>query len=913
MSTMSNTPGSSFGNDWRDAVRKKAVSTGHDLSQGTIDELALHLEDLYNASRSAGADDEEACAKTLAALEASPLHLLTSRDAHYPRRLEAGPAETKRSLNVTTSLRMALRQFRQHPTFAILTVVVMGLGVGAATTIYTILESVVLRPLPYEEPDRLVTIWDTNVAEGHLHDPISPVNFSDQRDLPVFEDAAAWWRPGVNLVDPGLDPIRVNTIEVSGNLFDVLGVRPQVGAGFPQGGPLFVPNELIAVISDRLWRRRYGADPSIIGKQLSFNDTPYTITGVMPKRFHYPDDIDVWERLRWDMTQHSRQARFMEAVARLSDGTTIEQAQSAIDSLWTRLETETADTNNSTGPGWGSGLIPLLHEQLGYYRPALYVLVGAVGLLLIIGVLNIAALLLTRGLSREREVAVRIAMGASPRQLVAQMMAESFVLSLAGALAGVVAAAVALPLLVQRMPVEIPRLAEAGISWASLGVGFGIAGVTALFFGLVPALLLLRRQVTTDLKSGERGSSRGARRFYSLLVAAEVALACALLTSSALLVRTVQRMVDTPTGVNADHVLTTMVQLASDAYNDWEVVADTHTRIVEHIRLQPGVEAVGASNFLPFGVGWRAPFAIQGDEPPAHIDDLPQAQMHSVTDGYFESMGATLAAGRTFTPFDRPDTPGVTIVNESFARQYLPESPAVGRILSIYATGVGPLGRNLLGSQSPSAMEVVGVIRDIRNAPLGQPTEAAFYLPSRQFPFREQFLTVRAADTGAALAAVENALRDVAPDVPIAAARTWGDRLSERTAEPRLLMTVLLFFGILAALLAALGVYGILSWSVALRRREIAIRLTLGAQPARVGALVVRQSGVLVAIGVLLGLVIIRLGESALASVLFEVSPRDAGSTAAATGLLLLAALGACVPPALRAMRVDPVEGLRAE
>ena len=322
---------------------------------------------------------------------------------------------------MTTAIRMALRQFRQHPSFALITILVLGLGVGAATTIYTIVESVVLRPLPYSEPDRLVTIWDTNVGEARLHDPISPVNFSDQRELDVFEDAAAWWRPGVNLIDPGIDPVRVNTIEVSGNLFDLLGVRPQIGAGLA-GGPLFVNNELVAVISDRLWRTRYSADPSIVGKQLSFNDTPYTILGVMPAGFHYPDDIDVWERLRWDMTQHSRQARFMEAVARLSQGTTIEQAQSAVDALWTRLETESRDTNNSTGPGWGSRLIPLLDEQLGYYRPALFVLFGAVGLLLVIGVLNVGTLLLTRALSREREIAVRIAMGAAPRQLVTQLI-----------------------------------------------------------------------------------------------------------------------------------------------------------------------------------------------------------------------------------------------------------------------------------------------------------------------------------------------------------------------------------------------------------------------------------------------------------------------------------------------------------
>lgn len=911
-------PGST---DWRALVRQKAAESANVLSESTVDELAEHLEDLYQAQRDAGVGGEQARAEALSALETSSLQALARRTASDPRRLVARDANDVAravrdsrggNVDVATTLRMALRQFRHHPGFALVTVVVMALGIAAATTIATVLEVVVLRPLPYRDPQRLVTIWDTNVAEGHLHDAISPVNFSDQRELPVFEDAAAWWRPGVNLVDPGLDPIRVNTIEVSGNLFELLGVVPQLGAGFPEKGPLF-DRELVAVVSDRLWRSRYGADPGILGKQLSLNDTPYTVVGVMPAGFHFPDDVDVWERLRWDMTQHSRQARFMESVARLSPGTTLERAQSAVDALWMRLVEETAGQRNSTGEGWGSRLVPLLDEQLGYYRPALYVLFGAVGLLLVIGVLNVASLLLTRALSREREVALRIALGASPRQLLAQLITESLVLSLGGAILGFLATAVALPLIVRVSPVEIPRLAEARLGWTSLGVGLGIAAVTTLVFGLLPAFLLLRRQVTTDLKSGERGSSRGARRFYSFLVAGEVALAAALLTSSALLVRTVERMVNTPTGVAADPVLTTRVQLASNAYDDWEVVGATHSRILERIREQPGVLSAGATNFLPFGIGWRGPFAIRGAEPEGKVEDYPQAQMHSVSEGYFEAMGATLAEGRQFTSFDEPDTPGVVIVNESFRRQYLGGREAMGTHLSIYAGGVGPLGRNLLPGKTPYDMEIVGVVRDLRNAPLGQPVEPAFYLSTRQFPFREQFLAVRGADTAMARAAVRTALKDVAPDVPVATMETWKERLRERTAEPRLLMDVLLFFGAVAALLASLGVYGLFSWSVALRRRELAIRLTLGARPALVGSLVLRQSGILVAAGLVLGLVIVRLADRALSRVLFEVSPTDAASILSASLLLLVAALVACLPPVIRAMRVDPAEGLRTE
>jgi predicted permease len=823
-----------------------------------------------------------------------------------------------------TAIRIALRQFRHRPTVALITALVLGLGAGAATAVFTVVDAVVFRPLPYKAPDRLITIWDTNAAQALSHDPISPVNFMDQRALPVFADAAAWWRPGVNLVDPGLDPVRVKTIETTGNLFDVLGITPQIGPGFPGGGPLFVTNELIAVVSDRLWRTRYSADPSIIGRQLSFNNTPYTIVGVMPAKFHFPDDIDVWQRLRWDPTRHSRQAHFMEAVARLADEATIDQAQSAVDALWTRLETEFANTQNSAGRGWGSRLVPLLDEQLGYYRPALMVLFGAVGLLLLIGMLNVASLLLTRALSRDREIAVRIAMGASPRQLVTQLLAESFVLSAAGALLGFAAAAVALPLIVSLTPVSIPRLDEAAVNLRALGLSLTIVGATTVFVGLVPALVVLGGHVTTDLKSGERGSSRGARRVYAVLVTAEVALACALLVSSALLVSTVRHMTDTPMGVNAETVLTTAIQLTRNPTSrqdvlraQWAEIAETHARILEQIRQQPGVESAGASNFLPLEIGWRNPFAVDGQPLPARQEDLPQAQMHSASEGYFEAMGAQLAAGRQFTPFDGPDSAGAVIVNETFARRYLSDGSPVGRVLRLWATGIGPLGLNLKapGPQVHDGMpfEVVGVVRDIRNVPLGQSVEPAIYLSTRQFPFSEVFVAVRAATPGVALAALRNGLEAAAPEVPMGAVQTWGDRFGSRTAEPRLLMTILIFFGAVAAVLAALGVYGLFSWAVALRTRELAIRLTLGARPAAVGGLVVRQSAMLVVVGLVVGVAIIRVAESALARVLYEVRAGDAWPTAGASALLLTVALVACVPPALRAMRVDPAEGLRAE
>ena len=917
--------------DPRAEIRRRAARAGVDLPETTVDELVAYLEDLHQTALDEGADPVEAHRRAMTALEESAWSTLRRHATSHPDKTRAARVDALaraaggRSFNVLSAIRLAVRQFRQHPTFALITVLVLGLGTGAATTVFTVVDSVVLRPLPYHEPDRLVTLWDTNAEKGLAHDPISPVNFMDYRALPVFSDAAGWWRPGINLTEPGKDPIRVNTIETGANLFEVLGVKPQIGAGFPDKGPMFVTNELICVISDRLWRSRFSGDPSIIGKAISLNDTPYIVVGVMAAKFHFPDDVDVWQRVRWDYHQHSRAAHFMEAVARLSPGTTFEQAQSAVQALGTRLEQENPRTNK----GWNARLIPLLDEELGYYRPALMVLFGAVALLLVIGVLNVATLLLTRALSREKEIAVRVALGAAPRQLITQLFAESLVLSVVGAGVGIAATAAALPLIIAFTPVDIPRLAEASVDLRALGLSLGVVAVTTVLFGLVPALLLLRTQFATELKAGERGSSKGPRRVYSVLVAAEVALACALLACSGLLVRTVSEMVNTPSGVDADDVTIATVQLSPAAVGAparggtietvWVPTANVHSRILEEIRQQPGVRAAGHTNRLPFVVGWRNPFLIEGQPRPGRQEDLPQAQFQSVSEGYFEAMGAAMARGRGFTEFDNKDSVGTVIVNEAFARRYLNDRDAVGAVVRTWATGIGPLGTHLKSPPNyrppPDGMpsEIIGVVKDINNVPLGQVVEPTVYFTSRQFPFSEVFIAVSATDASVAQTAIRNALRKVVPNVPMSATQTWGDRFAAMTAEARLLMTILLAFGGLAALLAALGVYGLFSWSVALRTRELAIRLTLGAKPSTVGALVIGQSAMLVVTGLVVGLVIVRLAESTLTRVVYGVTTTDAVALASASVLLLIAAIVACVPPALRAMRVDPVEGLRTE
>jgi predicted permease len=903
---------------WREIVRRHAAATGaRDLPAHAVDELAAHLEDLYQGARDAGTPHAAAFARALDALTAAPLASLGG-----PRRRSVDPVPlgvpglartpSLRSLTMMQSLRVALRQFTQHRTFALVTVLVLGLGIGSSVAVYSIVDGVLLEPLPFREPDRLITWWDTNVERGLSHEPLSPVNFMDARELDVFEDAAGWWRPDITLSEPGADPARIPAIETGANLFSLLGVRPQLGPGFPDDGPVY-SRDLIAVVSDRFWRSKYGGDPGLVGRTIQLNGQPYTVVGVMPPGFHFPDDVDIWQRSSWDFTQHIRAAHFMEAVARLAPGVTFEQADAALTGLSARLAAEFPATNK----GWSVRPVALLDDQLGYFRPALMVLFGAVGLLMAIAALNVASLLLTRALSREREMAVRTALGAAPRQLTFQLLAEAAVLSSAGAIAGTIAAATALPLIKTLTPVEVPRLANATLDVGVLAFAVALAVATTLFFGLVPALAVLRRSVSSGLRSGDRGASRATGWLYRGLVSAEVALAVTLLVGSGLLVRTVANLAAVPTGVTNGDAIISNLQVAGRVYPDWPGVSTAWSRILDRLREQPGIRQAGATNFLPFEAGWRIPFSIEGEPAPPPAE-APLVQIVSVTDGYFEAIGARLASGRHFTSRDDPTAPAVAIVNETFAARHLAGRQPAGAALVMGVGGIGPLGRNLLarvedGQVQPGRFEVVGVVADVRNVPIGQPVEPAVYLPARQFPFRSMLVTIDAANGAAAVTALRETLREIAPTLPFTGVTTWAERVRARSAEPRVLMALLVFFGSLAGLLAALGVYGLFAWLVALRRRDLAIRLTLGARPAGIGLSVLRQSAALVAVGLAAGAAVVLASGRALSRVLFDVSPVDAGSLVVAGAVLFAATILACLPAALRAMRVDPIEGLRIE
>ena len=802
-------------------------------------------------------------------------------------------------------IRFGWRLLRRTPGFTIAAVLALALGVGATTAIFTVLDQVVLRPLPYHDPDHLAMVWDTNASKALTHERISPVTFHDYRNLSqVFQDAAGWWYPQVNVSEPGKDPRRVNAIETSGNFFSVVGVSPIVGAGFPASE--FYSRERIAVISHRLWREWSNSDPAIIGKTMAFSSIPYTVVGVMPPGFNFPNDTDVWQRLQWDFAQHSRGAHFVESLFRLKPGATVDQANAELRALTTRLGTEFKATNGD----WSARAVPLAHEIEGYFRPALFALFGAAAFLLLITCTNVASLLLARATAREREVAVRAAIGASRGRLVAQFLIESAMLATLGTACGVVLAIVSVRALVAASPVQVPRLAAIGVEPRVLGFAVAIAALTALAFGVVPALLMARGDMQRPLKESGRGGDAGGtrRRARSLLVVAEVGLAVMLLVGAALLGRSFQRLVEQDPGFRSDRVATVNLDLPA-SYRDFRKISEFYQQLLTSIRSQPGVTDAGLANFLPLEAAWRLRFLIEGRPRPAD-EDAPLAQNQSVDEDYFRVIGVPLLKGRFFEAHDTAESPGVVIVNEALARREWPNQDPIGQQITTSVRFIGPMGAVVM--PPATKYQIVGVVADVRNASLSQPSEPAMYFIYRQFSFRGFNLVVKGnGDAASLVSAVRQSVQRLDPNLPLSAARGLDRVVAEATDRPRALMLLMGVFAAIALGLAALGIYSVLSYAVNQRQQELSVRMALGAQPRDLLWLVVRQGMLLTIVGGVAGAIgALALGRT-LSSLLYGVTAGDFTAFGVALVLALVTALAACWLPARRAASLNPLDGLR--
>ncbi len=808
---------------------------------------------------------------------------------------------------VIQDVRFGLRLLRRTPGFTLAATLALALGIGATTAVFTLLDRVVLRPLPYPDADRLAMVWETSDAKGLTHERISPVNFMDYRALSqVFDDAAAWWYPQLNLTEAGRDPMRVNAIETSANFFAVLGVQPALGAGFA-ASPLWTRDHVV-VLSDRLWRSRFDADPTIVGRLVTLNGDAFTVAGVMPAGFQYPADTDVWQSLTWPMEQHSRGAHFMESVFRLKRGVTPDAANRELRALTQRLGREFAATNGE----WSARAIPLAHEVEGYFRPALFALFGAAGLL-VITCTNVAGLLLARATVREREVAVRAAIGAGRGRLVRQFLTESVLLAAAGTVAGVIVAVAGVKAMVVLSPVPVPRVDAAAslLDARVLLFACSVAAITAIAFGMVPALFMARGDVQRPLRDAGRSGDGNARRAVrSVLVVAEVALAVMLLVGAALLGRAFQHLVAQDPGFQARRTVTINLELPY-SYRDFRKIADFYSQLLTSIRAQPAVTSAGATTFLPLDAAWRLPFAIDGRARPADRD-LPQAQHNVVDEDYFRTIGVPLVKGRFFEARDTADAPPVVLINETLARQQWPDQDPVGQSLQTRVRVIGPMGTMLM---PPGAkFQIVGVVANLKNQSLVRDPEPTIYFTFRQFAFRELHLVVQGrAEAAQLVAAVRASVQQLDPNLPLATARTLQQIVDEATEQPRALMLLMGAFAAIALILAALGIYSVLSYGVSQRRQELSVRMALGAQRRDVVWLVVRQGLALSLVGGCVGVLgALALGRL-LAGLLYGVSPVDATAYAAAMAVVFGSAVAACWLPARRAAVLDPSDGLRAQ
>ena len=798
-------------------------------------------------------------------------------------------------------VRYGWRMLRAKPGFTAVAVTALALGIGANSAIFSVVNAVLLRPLPYPEPGQLAMVWLDNRRQGVRDDITSYPNFSDWRDQnQVFQGMAgvADWR--MSLTGAG-EPEELHGASVSANFFALMGVNPAAGRGFTaeEEEP---GREQVVVLGHGLWQRRFGGEPGVVGRDLILSGRSYQVVGVMPQGFQFPARAELWSPLAPNpRLKAARGAFWLPVVGRLKPGVTRERAQAEMDVIARRLEEQYPNING----GYGINVVALHEQTVGKIRPALLVLLGAVAFVLLIACANVANLLLARAAARQKEIAIRTALGAGRWRLVRQLLTESVMLALAGGALGLLLAIWGIDTLRALSPTNIPRLDQLGIDRHVLLFTLAVSVVTGLVFGLAPTVQAWRATLNETLKEGGRGAAAGAggQRTRRLLVVLEMAVTLLLLIGAGLMIRSFWRLQQVDPGFNPERLLTLRLSLPRSKYPEGLNVVAFYEQLQERLSALPGVQSVGATtSVLMDNLPNSSGFSIEGRprEPEAQRLELP---FDSVTPTYFRSMGIPLLSGRTITPQDVADGPQVALVNEAVVRRYFPNEDPLGK-------------RFKFGDPEDQApwITIVGVVKDVRRQGLDTAARIASYLPHRQRPARSLEVVIRAAGEPLALAgAARDTIRSLDRDLPITNLRTMSDVLSETSAQRRFNMLLLGLFAGVALLLAAVGIYGVMAYAVTQRTHEIGIRMALGARPRDVLSLVLKQGLGLALAGVALGLGGAFALTRLMASLLYEVSATDPLTFAAVALLLVGVASLASYLPARRATKVDPMIALRYE
>jgi putative ABC transport system permease protein len=793
-------------------------------------------------------------------------------------------------------IRYSIRTLIKNPAFTGVAVLALGLGIGANTAIFSVVNAVLLRPLPFEQSKRLVMVWEKRLQLGRIRNTVSPPDFNDWRaQNQVFEDMAAYAGQGFNLGSTA-EPERIQGAGVSPSLFSVLRAQPRIGRVFEseEDKP---SSDRVAIISSGLWQRSFASDPNIVGKTITLNDKAYSVVGVMPADFVFPNRrAEIWVPLILSPDDAAnRGGHSLTVVARLKDGITIQRAQNEMDAIAAQLEKQ-----YQVNTGHGVNVFSLYDEAVGEARPALLVLLGAVAFVLLIACANVANLLFAKSAVRQKEIAIRTALGAGRSRLVRQLLTESVVLSITGGVVGLLLAVWGLSALLAIGENSIPRVKEIKLDLPVLAFSLLISVATGLLFGLLPALQASKPDLNTTLKEGSRGASGGIKsnRTRSVFVIGEVAVCLVLLIGAGLMIKSFDRLLSVSPGFNPENALAVNVALSGSRYRDAAGVSNFYQQALERLSAVPGVKSAAVVTALPMNGNFGSRyFGIEG-RPPQPPGQGFNANTNIATPGYFATMNIPLLDGRDFDARDVKGAPDVVIINQEAVRRYWPDENPIGQRLTV----------------EQRARTIIGVVGNVKQSGLDIETRPEMFWPYYQLPVPFGTFVVRTTgDPVGLISSVRSAMHGVDRDLPLYGMKTVDDVIAESVAPQRLNMLLLGIFAGLALVLAAVGLYGVISYSVSQRTREIGIRMALGASHKSVLRLVVSQGISLALIGVAIGVTASLFLTKLMATLLFGVSVTDPITFVAISLLLIGVTTVASIVPARRAMKVDPMVALRYE